>query len=122
HVLHIRWRRLQDHLKLVIVLQPVRILAVAPILRPPRRLYIRRAPRPRTQRAQGRRGMKCARAHLHIVRLQNEAALLRPEILEREDQVLKCARLVHDSPELPERAETSRESPRSQALRLRAKW
>ena len=44
--------------------------------------------------------MKSARAHLHVVGLENEAALLRPEILERKDEVLKGLRLVHEWPDV----------------------
>ena len=51
-VLEVRRRRLDDHLELVIVLQPVGVLAVAPVVRPPRRLDIGRLPRPRPERPQ----------------------------------------------------------------------
>src|SRR5206468_950830 len=47
--------RLQDHLVLVIVLQPVGVLAVAPVRRPTRGLYIGGPPRLRPERAQHRR-------------------------------------------------------------------
>ena len=43
-LLKVRRRRLQDHLELVIVLQPVGVFAVAAVLRPPRRLHIGRVP------------------------------------------------------------------------------
>jgi len=41
--------------------------------------------------------MKGPRTHLDIIGLQKQAALCRPEILERQDQILKGARLRHDS-------------------------
>ena len=77
-VLQVRRRRLQDHLELVIVLQPVGIFAVAAILRPPRRLHIGGVPGFRPERAQRGRRMKGARAHFHVVGLQDHAALIRP--------------------------------------------
>ncbi len=97
-------RRLQDHLELVIVLQPVRVLAVAPVLRPPRGLHVGGLPRLRPERAQRRRRMKGARAHFHVVGLQDHAALLGPESLQRQDQPLerafggKFGRIGHGAP------------------------
>ena len=83
-------RRLQDHLELVIVLQPVGVLAVAAVGRPARGLDIGGAPRLGPERAQRRRRMKGAGAHLDIIGLQDHAALPRPEILQLEDQRLKA--------------------------------
>ena len=61
-ILAVGRRRLQDHLKLVIMLQPVRVFAVAAVGRPARRLDIGGAPRLRT-RARARRspGGTCRR-------------------------------------------------------------
>ena len=84
-----RRRRLQHHLVLVIVLQPVRVLAVAAVFRAPRRLHVRRAPRLRAQRAQEGRGVRRAGAYLHVVRLQLCATLAAPVVLEGQDDLLK---------------------------------
>ncbi len=88
-LLQVRRRRLEDHLKLVVVLQPVGVLAVAAVLRPARRLHIGGLPRLRPERAQGRRRVKGARAHLHVVGLQDHAALVGPEALQGEDEALE---------------------------------
>ena len=83
-------RRLQDRLELVVVLQPVGVLAVAAILRPARRLHVGSIPRLRSQRAQGRGRVEGAGAHFHVVGLQDQAALACPVILQGQDQVLKA--------------------------------
>ncbi len=57
-------RRLEDHLHLIIVLQAVRVLAVAAVLGPARRLHIGRVPRFRPERAQRRRRMETCRRRL----------------------------------------------------------
>ena len=93
-LLQIVGRRLEDHLVLVIVLQPVGVLAVAAVLGPARRLDIGGLPRLRPERAQRRRRMEGAGADLHVVGLENDAALPRPEILQRQDQALEGARRV----------------------------
>ena len=93
-LLDVRRRRLQDHLELVIVLQPVRVLAVAAVLRPARGLHVGRVPRLRPERAQRRRRMERAGADFHVVGLQDDAALLRPEVLQRQDQALERARRI----------------------------
>src|SRR4029078_11379111 len=64
-------------------------LAIAAVLRPPRRLHVGRPPGLRSKRAQGGCGVKGAGAHLHVVGLQNDAALVRPIALKPEDQVLE---------------------------------
>ena len=56
------------------MLQPVRVLAVAAVLRPARRLHVSRVPRLRPERAQRRRRMEGAGADLHVVGLQDDAA------------------------------------------------
>ena len=87
-------RRLQDHLELVKLLHAVRVLAVAPVGRAPRRLDEGDVPRLGPDRAQERRRVVGARADLRVVRLDDEAAALRPEALQREDEVLE----VHGGP------------------------
>ena len=91
-LLQVLRRRLQDHLKLVIVLQPVRVLAIAPVLRPARGLHIGGVPGLRPERAQRGGGMEGAGADFHVIGLQDDAALLGPEILQRQDQPLERLR------------------------------
>ena len=55
-------RRLHDHLELIVVLQPVGVLAVTAILGPARGLHVGGVPRLWSERAQGRRRMEGARA------------------------------------------------------------
>ncbi len=74
-VLDVVRRRLEHHLVLVVMLQAVGVVAVAPILGAARGLHVRRLPRFRADGAQERRGVERARAHLHVVRLQQHAAL-----------------------------------------------
>src|SRR6185436_19697696 len=62
-------RGLENHLVLVVVLQPVRVVAVAPVLRPARRLHVGRVPRLGADRAQEGRGVEGAGADFHVVRL-----------------------------------------------------
>ena len=88
-------RRLQDHLELVVVLQPVGVLAVAAVLRPARGLHIGGVPGLRPERAQRGRGMEGAGADLHVVGLQDDAALIRPIALQRQDQALERALRAH---------------------------
>src|SRR5262245_64982633 len=76
------------------MLQPVRIFAIAPILWTPRRLHIGRLPRPRAQRPQSGRRMKSASSHFEIIRLQDQATLPGPELLQAQDQILERARRV----------------------------
>ena len=77
-VLHVLGRGLQDHLELIVVLEPVGVLAVAAVARPAGRLHVGRAPGLGPQAAQRGRGMEGAGADLHVVGLQDDAAALRP--------------------------------------------
>ena len=88
-LLNVGGRGFQDDLELVVTLQAVGVLAVAPIGGTPRRLHIGRAPGLRTDGAQEGGGVKGPRAHLHIVGLLQDAALSGPVLLEHQDQVLK---------------------------------
>ena len=81
-ILEVRRRRLHDHLELVVVLQPVGVLAVAAILGPARGLHVGGVPGLGAERAQGGGRMEGAGAHLHVVGLQDDAALLAPELLQ----------------------------------------
>ena len=91
-LLQVRRARLQDHLILVIMLEPVRILAVAAVGRAAAGLDEGGLPRIGAERAQGRRRVEGARAHLHVVGLEDDAALLAPIIVERQDQPLERER------------------------------
>ncbi len=96
-LLHILGRRLQDHLVLVIVLQPVGILAIAAIGGPAGGLDIGRVPGPGPQGSQGRGGMESARAHLIVIGLQDQAALPRPIVLQGQNKVLERLGFGHES-------------------------
>ena len=87
-------RGLQDHLILVIVLEPVGVLAVASVLRPAGGLDVSRLPGPGSERAQRRRRMERAGADLHVIGLQHDAALPRPEGLQGQNEALKRPRRV----------------------------
>jgi hypothetical protein len=94
-VLDVVGRRLEDDLELIVVLQPVGVLAVAAVLRPARGLHIRGVPGVRPERAQGGRGMEGAGADLHVVGLQDHAAVVRPIALQCQDQSLERALGTH---------------------------
>ena len=85
-------RGLQDHLILVIMLEPVGVLAIAPVGRPARGLDIGGLPRLRPERAQRGGGVEGAGAHLHVVGLEDHAALRAPIIVQRQDQLLEAER------------------------------
>ena len=91
-VLQIGGRGFDDHLKLVVMLQPVGVFAIAPIGRPARGLDIGGGPGARAQTAQGGCRVKGARAHLHVIGLQDGAAARRPIALQAQDDLLKTAR------------------------------
>ena len=108
-VLKVRRRRLQDHLKLIIVLHPVGVFAVAAVLGPARGLHIGRVPALRAERAQRRRRMEGAGAHFHVVGLQDHAALLRPEPLQGKDEALERTFRAHMGRKCVHRQDRSRE-------------
>ena len=95
-VLEVVRRRLEDHLELIVVLQPVRVLAVAPVGRAARRLHVGGPPGLGAERAQRGRGMERPRPDLDVVRLQQDATLVRPEPLQDQDQILKARRCGSD--------------------------
>jgi hypothetical protein len=97
-VLNVVGRGLEHHLVLVVVLQAVGVLAVPAVLRTARRLHVGRVPRLGADRAQERRGVERARAHLHVVGLEEHASAVTPERLEAEDEVLE---ILHDRPGRP---------------------
>ena len=82
-------RRLQDDLELVVLEQPVRVLAEAAVGGAPRRLHVGDPPRPGPEHAQERLGVHGAGPHLGVEGLVDQAAARRPEARQRRDQVLK---------------------------------
>ena len=74
------------------MLQPVRVLAIAPVLGPARGLHVSGLPGAWPERAQRRRRVKGAGSHFQIIGLQDHAALPCPEGLEGQNEVLKGAR------------------------------
>ena len=71
------------------MLEAVGVLAIAPIGGPARRLDIRRIPRLRANGAQKGGRMKGTRADLEVQRLEDDAALRRPVILQGQNQTLE---------------------------------
>ena len=74
-LLQVWWAGLYDDLILVVVLQPVWVLTVPSVGRTARWLHVGRSPGPGPKRPQGRRRMKGPRTDLHVVGLQDRAAL-----------------------------------------------
>src|SRR5450755_4269391 len=70
------------------MLHSVGVLAISSILRSARRLHVRGAPRLRAERAQECRRVRCAGPHLHVIRLEQRAALRAPIVLELENHLL----------------------------------
>ena len=75
------------------MLQAVRMFTVAAVRGASAGLYEGRIPRFRAECAQSRGGVKRARAHLHVVRLQDQAAAFAPIVVELEDHALEAERL-----------------------------
>ena len=76
---HRRW--LENHLKLVVMLQTVRVLSITAIGRSTRGFDISHVPRLGTERTQEGRGMKSTGALLRIVGLLDDAAVIGPVVL-----------------------------------------
>ena len=89
-ILKVLWGGLHDDLELVVLLQTVRVLSVTPVRRTAAGLHVGSAPAFRPYCAQEGRWVECPRTDFHIQRLQHNAALLCPELLKFEDQLLKC--------------------------------
>ncbi len=83
-------RGLEHYLVLVIVLQAVRVLAITAVLGTARGLHVRGIPRLRPDGTQESRGVERARAHLHVIGLQQHAALAIPELVQPQDQLLEA--------------------------------
>ena len=86
---------LEDHLELGMLLQAVGIIAVTAVIRAYRRLNIGHVPGLRPQHPQHGGRVHGTRAHLGIIGLPDQAALICPETLQAEDHGLKVERLVH---------------------------
>jgi hypothetical protein len=84
-------RGLDADLKLIVVLQAERVVAITPVRGAARRLDVRRTPRLGPDGAQKSSRMKGARAHFHVVGLQNDATLPGPICLQRKNELLKGA-------------------------------
>jgi hypothetical protein len=82
-------RRFQHDLKLIVVLQAIRVFAVAAIRRTAAGLHIGGIPSFRSDGAQKSGGVKSARAHLHVQRLQHDTATAGPVLLQGENQPLE---------------------------------
>ena len=80
---------LHDDLILVVVLHPVGVLAIAAVGRAAAGLHIGGAPGLRPQGAQRGGGMERAGTHFHVVRLEQDAALAAPVLLQAQDQRLE---------------------------------
>ena len=95
-ILKTRRRRLHDDLKLVVALQAVGVVAVTAVSGAARRLHVGGIPRLRADGTQESGGMECPRAHFHIIGLQDDTALLRPEALQGENHILKIQYFSHN--------------------------
>src|SRR5574343_124910 len=82
-------RRLEHHLVLVVVLQAVGVLAVAAVLGAAAGLHISGLPGLGADGAQEGGGVRGARAHFHVVGLQERAALGVPIGLQLQDDLLE---------------------------------
>ena len=80
--------------------QPARILPISPVRRPPRRLCISNPHRLRPQHPEESIRRHRSRPHLHVIRLLQHTPTLRPEPLQRKQQLLKRQSLLL-SPQSP---------------------
>ena len=85
---------LQHDLILIVVLHTIRILPISSIRRTPTWLGIGGPPGLRAQRPEERGWMKRAGAHLQIIGLMDNAALVGPVMMQREDEILE----IHNPP------------------------
>ena len=87
--LRIRRRRLQYHLKLMMLVKPVRIITVSPVCRSARRLDISDFPWFAAKHAEKSMRMKSSCADFFIERLCEHAAEVTPEFLQIKDNILQ---------------------------------
>ena len=97
HGLHILGRRLDHHLVLVVVLQPVGVLAVASVRGPAAGLDVGRLPRFRAEGAEQGGGVEGAGAHLHVVGLEHNAAGGGPVAVQSGNNILKIHAVLFPS-------------------------
>ncbi|MPM97127.1 hypothetical protein SDC9_144300 [bioreactor metagenome] len=83
-------RGLQDHLVLIVMLATVGVLAIAAVLGAAAGLHIGSLPWLRPQGAQEGGGVRGARPDLHVVGLQEGAALVGPVGLQSKNDLLEC--------------------------------
>ncbi len=79
--LHVEGRGLEDHLELVVLAEPERVVAVAAVRRAARRLDVGHPPGLRPQNAQKSVRVHGARADFEVERLLEHASFARPELL-----------------------------------------
>src|SRR3984893_3160209 len=89
NVLDINRRRFEDDLKLQVLVQPVGILAAAPVGGPTDRLRVRDAIRGRSEHAKESFGVHGPCPDFHIVRLLQHTALPPPKLRQFQKQILK---------------------------------
>jgi len=87
--LNIVGRRFQDDLILIVVLHAIWIFAIPSVRRTPARLRIGGPPGLRTKGPEKRARVKSSCAHLQIIGLINDAALLSPIVMQCEDEILE---------------------------------
>src|SRR5581483_2044056 len=98
---HAVGRRLEDYLKLLVLVEAIRVLAVAAVGGPAAGLHVRDAIRLRPEHAQEGLRRHGAGAYFDVVRLGNDAAAVRPVAFQTEDGVLerrlddRCAGHTH---------------------------
>ncbi len=88
-LLHLVRRGLQNDLELVVLEEPVRVLAEPAVSGTPRRLHVGHVPRRRTEDAQERFGVHRSGAHLDVERLLEQTPARGPELRELEDELLQ---------------------------------
>ena len=96
-VLHLVGRGLENDLELVVLEQPIRILAEPSVVGTPRGLDVGDAPVLRAEHAEQRLGMGRAGADFEIERLLEDAALGGPELRQLEDEILERQRFASAS-------------------------
>ena len=92
-LLDVLWRRLQDHLKLHVLVKPVGVIAITSVSGTARGLHISHAIRTRPEHPQKSLRGHGAGAHFRVIRLLQDTATLRPEILEAQNQFLEGGRV-----------------------------
>ena len=86
---------LEDHLVLVVLLQAVGVFAIAGVIRADGWLHVSHDPGFRSEHAQEGGRVVGSRSHLRVIRLPDQAAAARPEILQVDDKILEGGRFRH---------------------------